>query len=661
MSNGGIFQLITNDGKQDRLLMASDLLRNRLEAAAASRAANPAISDPTPTLLDIEKTHVLFTNAHFKPFAAIGFEYNKTNTSAGNAALGSDVTFSIPQFGDFFHDMVLYVKIKQPTLTATAVSDSNKPLMRWCPFPGERLCESVEFEVNGNPLDKYYDYSVNFHREFHVAPNKRTAWDRCMGQEEPDVGFVDQPNWANSGLAPSAVTSRVRLTTFSGDQTPSGQKDTAVYKELLVPLNFWCNKDVRLAVPSVAIPFGQRFIKVSLCAPEKLVNLVPRGTGTWDDAGIGGYLTYDNMLKSIELYINNIFVNPEVHNIFIKRIGFSLIRVHRQQTLSASNSAVEVLLQQLKWPIETMYVGMRPSAYNSNDVVLRRQNLDKWHVFTQVNNTARSLQGWRSGRLSLKNATFALPASFFNTVGGTATHNLRLTSDAAWSIGANVFNGINAGDVLVISLTASNTGDLAGATTTQSVSQAVTLTLEVAQVNPDSDVSTRGYIVFKQLVSEVRALAGFTGLVTNEVGVGPVAGGITVATTAQVWRSDSAELSGSVPVAVPTLDTVTIKAHGIPIYNEFVDNFYNAYLPYHYGGPNITAPNDKGALFIPFNLYPGSYQPSGHLNISRAREFYLSYSSSVINNSNVGTLIVSATAINFLLISDGSAVLRYTT
>jgi hypothetical protein len=53
------------------MLMASDLLRNRLDAVMAARAANPAIQDSTPTLLDIEKTHILFTNAHFKPLNCI--------------------------------------------------------------------------------------------------------------------------------------------------------------------------------------------------------------------------------------------------------------------------------------------------------------------------------------------------------------------------------------------------------------------------------------------------------------------------------------------------------------------------------------------------------------------------------------------------------------
>lgn len=149
--------------------------------------------------------------------AAIGFEYNKVNASSGNSILGADVTFSIPQFGDFFHDMVLYVKLKQPVLTLTAGAVSNQPLMRWAPYPGERLLEQVEFEVNGNPLDKYYDTDVNFHREFSVQPNKAVGWDRCVGQEEPESGYLDQPNWASSGIAPSAITHRVATRTFSGD------------------------------------------------------------------------------------------------------------------------------------------------------------------------------------------------------------------------------------------------------------------------------------------------------------------------------------------------------------------------------------------------------------------------------------------------------------
>jgi len=54
MATGGVFQLITNDGKQDRMLMATQMLRNRLEAIRAKRRADPSISDETPTKLKRE-------------------------------------------------------------------------------------------------------------------------------------------------------------------------------------------------------------------------------------------------------------------------------------------------------------------------------------------------------------------------------------------------------------------------------------------------------------------------------------------------------------------------------------------------------------------------------------------------------------------------------
>lgn len=149
---------------------------------------------------------------------------------------------------------------------------------------------------------------------------------------------------------------------------------------------------------------------------------------------------------------------------------------------------------------------------------------------------------------------------------------------------------------------------------------------------------------------------------TEAVVVGPApAAAVAAVPAAQCFFIENQGLEVTAPTNVATLDTVSIQAHGINIYQPFPSKFFNAYMPYHYGGPNITSPEDIGALFIPFNLYPGTYQPSGHINVSRAREFYINYVSSVIDSNNPGHLVVIASAINFLLISDGSAVLRYST
>jgi hypothetical protein len=631
MATGGIFQLITNDGKQDRMLMATELLKKRIaEVTQARSAAHQA--DTTPTLYDIERTHIIFTNAHFKPFAAIGYEYNKVSTTSGSPALGSSVIFSIPQFGDFFHDMVLHVTLTAPTMNYGTTAASDQSLVRWCSYPGERLISSVKFDVNGNPLDEYTTNAMNFHREFQVAPNKRAGWNRLVGQQDLEDGWVSQPNWAGSGVAASAITYATKVQTASGLQTPSFASTESI--DLFIPLMFWCNRDPRLSVPSVAIPYGQRFITVNMASADKLCGVVFRGVNTdaagqpeWktsEAANSGGVLTAPT-IKTCFLYINNIFVNPEVHNIFIKRIGFTLIRVHREQTTVVATSTSEVLLQNLKWPIEALFVGLRVKEYYEGTAAQTRQHLDKWHRFSKVTNTARPTQGWQSQRAKVlySGTTLdALPggvaADTASWTAATANANYGTQSTVTFS-SAITAGAISEGDVLT-------------------VKNAIgTVTGTVVAVDP-------GGLIYTLKVDSTQFVSA-----------------AAVSTAVSLSRSVAAEQTAYVQTFARTVDAIIIKAHGIPIYNEFPAQFFNAYLPYHYGGPNINTPDDIGAMMITFCLYPGSYQPSGHINVSRAREFYITYTSSVIDGTTNGILVVLASAINFLLISDGSAVLRYST
>ena len=614
MATGGVFTMITNDGKQDKLLMATGFLHARLRAInqfkTASNGGCASNLDNLPTLRDIEKTHILFTNAHFKPFATIGFEYNKVKASTGNPTLGQEIQFSIPQFGDFFHDMCVHVVLQQPTLTSTATNNSDAPAMRWCHFPGERLLKRVQQEVNNNPLDEYTYHSTTLYREFKVAPNKLTGWYRNVGQEEPEEGWVRQPDWANSGVV--SDSHRVKALVSTGNQTPTPQKDTtsAGDLEMFIPLLFWYNRDVRLSVPSVAIPYGQRFINIELSNLNELVSVTPRGAGTW--ASPNGSLSEPTpTLKSIELYINNIFLTPQVHKIYIRRIGFSLIRVHRQQTINATKSSDEVLLQQLKWPIEYLFIGMKLKDYHaSTSAATMAEHLDKWHLFHKVDSKTYKTTGQNALQES---EVFDITTNPGGKIGISALGVITNTSGNA----ITALTAVNVNDVLKIG------------------GSYYTVTVGVAAGNNVTGIT----------VSPAPAVA-----ITD-----------TTALAASVRRvvSQGVEYQTYRPVA--TLNSLTLKAHGIPLYNNFPLGFYNSYLPFHFGGRNINTPKDAGVAFITFCLFPGTYQPSGHFNISRAREFYLEWDSSVIDSSTNGTLVVVASAINFLLISDGSAILRYST
>lgn len=634
MSGGGVFQLIANDGKADKIIMASDLLKKRIHSIMC-RKSKMGEEDPTPTLVDIEKTHILFMNAHYKPFAAFAYEYNKLSSSL--AQFGGTVQYNIPQFGDFFCDMAVRVQLdkvsattgtvpafpayigssEQSSSASASVSATENTtdgvftkyiyeyvdiqgnvkdvdsaatnFVRYAEFPGQRLFKSIDFTVNGNPLDKYNADVMMFHQKFHVAPHKMTGWKRLVGQEVPVeaysdllsiegsskygsalAGLTNVSGSAASGAPVNAsVTARKLMSVVSGPQTPKAEQPAL---DLWIPLLFWFNKDPRLAVPSISIPYGQRFINIEIEKQENIVftapgNLFLRLTVeqyTSADAGTKGtasaiavsdvkrWVSLTPVLASgssvdttqkinlMELYTNNIFVNSEIHDIYIHRIGFTLIRVHRLQTTRVSESDKEVQLQQLKWPIETIYLGLRPavnvSATNTN------QYRD-WHRLTKLDD-----------------------------------HQIDVTSSSS-------------GDVMID---------------------------DTVAFNATSEKHKKLYA--QELVEKV-----------------------------------------NFPVSTETIDSLEIKAHGIPLYHETKSQFFRDYMTYTFGGQNIITPEDPGAYMLNFCLYPGTYQPSGHINVSRAREFYLRYKSSYVNSSNPADLIIVASAINFLLVSDGSAIIRYST
>ncbi len=567
MSTGATFNIINNEGKQDKLLMATDFLHNRINGIKqfkASRGLSGA--DVNPTLLEIEKTHVLFMNAHFKPFVACAFEYNKVAPTSGTVTLSSTVTFNLPNFGDFLSDMALHLRLGAVT------ADAAKPL-RWCAYPGEQLLTTTRFMVHSNPLDEYKTDAYQFKRKFMMPGDKLNGYKKCAGQQlEQDCELV--PGLTNCfggiavdrGLLGSSVAyiggvSSLHMKVTNGYQTlkvlashastgVTGAAGTAWNHqrtdilEVVMPTLFWFNEDVRLALAAVSIPSGQRFVEFELCALSSLV----RGVAFADSATTAGTLTAAGSITisgteitHCKLYVNNIFVDPEVHDIYIMTVGFNMIRVHKRHTVSVSScSNGDVLLTQLKWPVETIYFGFKKTSQTTPANSL--EYLDGYEMFADVKPVR---------------TTFYLPAQ-------------------------------------------------------------------------DTQVDTPDAVQESSVMSVQ-------------------------------WNS-----------VAPVVQHVSFQAHGIPLFNEIPAVMYNSYFPLVYGSDNkVCTPSDPGVYAVFFNLYPGSYQPSGHINVSRAREFHILFDDTVqVGMRNLGTpvsstysalLVCLAVAINFLLISDGSAILRYST
>ncbi len=144
--------------------------------------------------------------------------------------------------------------------------------------------------------------------------------------------------FATLNSTPSPVVDYSQAQTFinDGPQTP---KPAQPPLEIWNKLRFWFNEDVRLAIASVSIPFGQRFITIEM-APSNLLafefcNLyletiidiaatpIVAGPPFYPTTNVSQHIvTYTPIaqqgvpdgpsVERMELYVNNIFVNPEV-------------------------------------------------------------------------------------------------------------------------------------------------------------------------------------------------------------------------------------------------------------------------------------------------------------------------------------------------------------
>ena len=330
-----------------------DMLSDRLADIKRAKCADPKIrpENKEPTLAEIEQSHILYINSSFKPFVSVAYEYSKVGAKEGRANFGKDLTFEIPMFGEFFTDMVMHF-----------VFDALLPaapggVVRCAEFLGHRFTEQTLLEFNGNRLDVYDSNVMNYHYNFSVLPNQRDAWKRCVGQEIPQAGYLYQ-DLATDGYK------EVRFIS-NGYQT---YKTAHRNIELWIPMLFWFNKDPRLAFPSTAVSIGARNIKLKLAAADLLFD------------GTAGFLT-PNITVS-DLYVNNIFLSPGISDMFLKKVGYTLIRVYKYQVAQCSENTGELKIDELRFPTETVYVGFRPRVN-----LLAANRMEDWHRYYLPNSS----------------------------------------------------------------------------------------------------------------------------------------------------------------------------------------------------------------------------------------------------------------------------------
>jgi len=663
-----------NDGQMDELLYMSGLLAKRIGDITQSRikiygamvqsGQDVSTFSINPTIADIESSHSLLVSRSYRPYVMIAFEYLKNKMSAGNNGWGQEVQFYPRTFGEFMSDTALFIELSPffftdidlRTVVATgnqangntilpwntnpvtaanstsltsvenqlvdmtgsvlmdraALGNSNATMgtvypnpiyvrnyIQYAEFPMHRIVKSVKFQVNSTDIDNYTTETDSFFLLFQLLPNKRANYYKCVGQELPVDGYTSSlitddtiGQGVFGGTTPNSSTTsyisgRKQVSVVSGYQTP--QYVQPAFNGFYPNKFDHCN-GIRCAIPVLAMPNAERAFLYTLCDITELLYaycpvFLRQTSTTWtfsqatnstpaidkisstatlsqlDSALLNGTLQGNSTanMQSITMYINNVFVDPSIHDIYLERIGFSLTRVHRTQALQMNTSTLEQTLSQFKWPIEFFFVGLRPSS--SNGAALSQRN---WWRFSYVQN--------KTGF----------------TYANTYTHTL---------------------------------------------STAATVTVQA----PGSAVVATGLPVGTILPTQVAI--------------------------PQSFNAPCEMISWD--YRVPSIDTMQVSLQTIILFDTYNAKFYNAYLPYIFGGFSISGTEDNSALFCTFCFTPNDGgSPSGHVNTSRSREFTINISSSVVGSGQsgsdaTGTVYCISNVINFWLISSGNLFLRF--
>jgi len=371
MSKGAFTIIDSYLGKQELALTASAELLKRLQDLNKFNLENGDWTDPADakaTFVDISNTHMLFVKRTFKPFVAFAYEYFKSTSEIGSGlslpeAAEEVVTTSFnmrANNGDFIHDQVARIVL-------SAVGDpnasANSTRYRYTDMPGIRLFKKINWFVDQAVINSYEPDDVIHYKNTRLSGANRKIFETMTGQQETYEGVVYHPN----RNIDQVMHFRDGAQTFKPYQPEL---------EIWIPLIFDHNLDVGRSLYNRIIGSQQVYFEFIL---ENVRNIIQAS-----DAN-GNILTTVPQLriKSFELYTKNIYLNPEINDLFTERKSLSLLRIYKKHKTILSSLSNEVLLASLKYPIELMHFGFRPIV-NSSVTLNPKYSFKDWHKFSVV-------------------------------------------------------------------------------------------------------------------------------------------------------------------------------------------------------------------------------------------------------------------------------------
>lgn len=669
MATAAAFQILANDGKTDKILTATDLLRQRICQITSERSA-AGFPDVLPTIKDIERTHVIPFQSRFRPVVASAFEYQVMQCTGGTATFAGQATFDVAPFGEFITDCVLNINLSTSSYnTNGAITTASANAVLTGPaaslgttasvtnavitLPSGDTCNSVENVTrNGQALTivRRLIYSKSVDEQGQAVNSGMTLADRVFYCDFPgemiiksctatfcsnqlDKYYTEAYIFYRKTVLPvhkfdsycrlmgqqvqSSATSEL-IAVDHGDGTPVSMKQPFTRGpqtpqlvqpalSLWIPLLFsW--SDYRKPILCASIPSGQRLFQFEFCTTDQFMF---RGPAFWQVCVLVEDLFSATVTPSAGTWTLSYIHNPFMGEASGGTGCVATVLYYPQYTLGTPNYPT--------FSNTTLYVNNIFTLTEIHDIYIDRIgfNLIRVHVWHTV--------GINTASQSLQLNNFKYPVEYF-------WFGIMLASNRTAPAGGYTPTQRDNRCEFWCKFTSPVRRLLWGATT--KVQQLVYVT---ATSTPyASNVYLNG----------VFADSG----ITSNIGVKVASGS----------ASFLLEETGNVT-------TFGVQVYAVDMFRSTASTFFSDYLPFQYGGQNIRSNDDAGIMFVNFTLTPGSEQPGSYINTSRAREFFVNYTSPTVGSVNsagatiAGTAYAQGSAMNFILQTEGSVTIRYIT
>jgi hypothetical protein len=190
-------------------------------------------------------------------------------TFSGTVAKASRVVAAITRNGDLVHDCHLKVM-------SSSYTDGYNP--------GHNIIDNIEVEIGGQVIDKHYGHWMEAHAEL-TEPN----YGYCTNNDT-DISFRGSWESSNDANVPPPCPSSFQITAGAGGLYIL--KTNVQMANLYVPLRFWFNRDIGLALPLIALQYHE--VKIN-------ITFTNRFKGSVDKMGI----------SDAELWCNYIYLDTD--------------------------------------------------------------------------------------------------------------------------------------------------------------------------------------------------------------------------------------------------------------------------------------------------------------------------------------------------------------